>query len=104
APDLAAALTLLDSLEFFLVLADAPVDSGETRAFCEAAARIDRALQVFLFTGADGEVDRVPLPANAQLIRRPFLLSELHVLADRAREDYGSNPAAREVGPAFGSG
>jgi hypothetical protein len=86
--DLASALTLLDSLEFFLVMADASPGSAEARAFHEAAHRIDPALHVFLFVAEEVPEADAETEVNLHYVRKPFLLSDLYVQATRAREDY----------------
>lgn len=99
-PDLATALTELDSLEYFLVLVDGHPAQPEVRAFLEAVRRIDPALFAFLLAdrnaasehGDDGSsVERV------QVIGKPFLLSELYVRASRVRDAYHLD---RETGQA----
>jgi diguanylate cyclase (GGDEF)-like protein len=98
APDFPTALTLLDSLEFFLVLADARPEAAETKAFCRAAERIDRNLYVFLFVSGGDQQPDPPAPGNTTYVRKPFLLSDLYLQASRAREDYHLRHIRDEAG------
>ncbi len=106
-PDLAAALTELDSLEYFLVLVDGHPAQPEVRAFLEAVGRIDPALFAFLLadrSAASEHADGGASLERVQVIGKPFLLSELYVRASRVRDAYhldresGDRPAGRGVG------
>ncbi len=88
AGDFPSALTMLDSLEFFLVLASGQANSPEIRAFGESIQRIDEEIFLFVFV-EKGEPSPGDAPSGrVRTIPKPFLLSELYLLASRAREDY----------------
>lgn len=88
AGDFPSALTMLDSLEFFLVLVSGQPNSPEIRAFCESIHRIDEEVFLFIF-GEKGDAPPGDMPSGrVKTILKPFLLSELYLQASRAREDY----------------